>query len=572
MMKLKFHFFFIAFTNLLYAQKISSDSLKVYTYDDLETKFYNLNNSDQQKKSSSIASYYLKKAKTENKVNYIAEGYVLMHLNKPLDIGLKYLDSLNSVTKHLISNKYPTRIYLLKGNLYFYYDDQIKALENYILGLKYAREKKNVRQIRIAEISIANLNNYIGKHKEAAKTFRHYLYGENDLSQYEKQDLHLNLTSTYLDINKLDSANILIKQALGTYKLDNPHLYYKYLSLDGLLYLKKKNYKLAIDELEKSKDFFIKQSNELRLSYTLMYLGQAYEGAKQEQKAIENYTKIDSLVKKTNNTFPELRDVYTSLIDHYKKTNDKEKLLYYIDRFLKVDMILDDQYYFISKELPKKYDTPKLTKEKEEVINSLEKRKFIMNISLVVLILILLLLTFLYYKSKKKQKKYKKIAQDLISSVEKKDMVTSDTKTVESLPDAPNEIIEDESKTNKIISEDISSSILKELEIFETKELFLKKGITLSSLSKQIKTNTTYLSDVINTHKGKNFATYINDLRIDYALDKLVKDKKFRSYKLVVIAEELGYNNEQAFAIAFKRKTGTTLSIYLKEIEKTVAL
>ncbi|WP_139018759.1 helix-turn-helix domain-containing protein, partial [Elizabethkingia anophelis] len=165
--------------------------------------------------------------------------------------------------------------------------------------------------------------------------------------------------------------------------------------------------------------------------------------------------------------------------------------------------------------------------------------------------------------------KYKQIAQDLIHSIEKKNLTLIETKkTVSNISIQ----IENESKTNKIISEDISSSILKELEVFETKELFLKKGITLSSLAKQIKTNTTYLSDVINTHKGKNFATYLNDLRIDYALDKLVKDKKFRSYKLVVIAEELGYNNEQAFAIAFKRKTGTTLSIYIKEIERIGAL
>lgn len=54
---------------------------------------------------------------------------------------------------------------------------------------------------------------------------------------------------------------------------------------------------------------------------------------------------------------------------------------------------------------------------------------------------------------------------------------------------------------------------------------------------------------------------------IDYAIDKLLKDRKFRSYKLTVVAEELGYNNEQAFAVAFKKKTGTTFTIYIKEIE-----
>ncbi|WP_408612445.1 helix-turn-helix domain-containing protein [Chryseobacterium fluminis] len=82
-----------------------------------------------------------------------------------------------------------------------------------------------------------------------------------------------------------------------------------------------------------------------------------------------------------------------------------------------------------------------------------------------------------------------------------------------------------------------------------------------------MKINTFYLSEIIDTHKGKNFNSYLNDLRIDYVLERLVKDKKFRSYKLPAIAEEIGYNNVQAFAVAFKKKTGTTPAIYIKEIE-----
>ncbi|AYZ37225.1 helix-turn-helix domain-containing protein [Chryseobacterium indologenes] len=102
-----------------------------------------------------------------------------------------------------------------------------------------------------------------------------------------------------------------------------------------------------------------------------------------------------------------------------------------------------------------------------------------------------------------------------------------------------------------------------------SKNLFLKKGITLASLAKNIKTNTIYLSETIKTHKGKNFATYLNDLRINFALNRLIKDKKFQAYKVPVIAEELDYNNAEAFSLAFKKKMGTSLSIDTKEIEKS---
>ncbi|MEF9476542.1 hypothetical protein OWR28_01155 [Chryseobacterium sp. 1B4] len=106
----------------------------------------------------------------------------------------------------------------------------------------------------------------------------------------------------------------------------------------------------------------------------MLYLGESYLSSNEKDKAAENFVKIDSIIQKTNNTFPELRDVYTYLVDYYKEKRDKEKQLYYIERFLNVDKTLDSQFKYISRELPRKYDAPKLLKEKENIINDLEKR------------------------------------------------------------------------------------------------------------------------------------------------------------------------------------------------------
>lgn len=176
--------------------------------------------------------------------------------------------------------------------------------------------------------------------------------------------------------------------------------------------------------------------------------------------------------------------------------------------------------------------------------------------------LLLAILVIILYKVKKAEKKQRLIAQDLIKSIENNTL--KDDKELISEPEIiSKEIIE---PIVKAVPDNIVQNILGGLEKFEARESYLKKGITFNSLAKNIKTNTTYLSDVINSYKGKNFSTYLNDLRIDYALMKLVKDRNFRSYKLSVIAEEVGYNSEQAFSLAFKRKTGTTLSTYIKEI------
>ncbi|MCY1661030.1 helix-turn-helix domain-containing protein [Chryseobacterium sp. SL1] len=461
---------------------------------------------------------------------------------------------------------YPARIYLLRANLYFRNDHQKEALNNYILGLKYAKEKGNKRQIAFAEISIAYLNNYIGKHYEAAKKLRYYLYNAPYLNENELSDIHLNLTSTYLDIEKLDSAKVLIGEGLKSYKEENVYRYNQYLSLSGLYNLKIKHYKEAINNLIKSKEYFTKtDSDPLSINYATLYLAQSYAGMGLKEQALKNFLTIDSITKKNNSTFPELREVYPYIIEYYKEKGDKEKQLYYIDRFLKVDKQLDSRFRYVSRELPRRYDTPNLISEKAKIISELENRKITLYVSLCILVLILFIVIFLYYKS---EKKYKKIAQELLQSVYNNVNVQITKDIQEDISSHTVNFENTESKIIRVTSEDVAQSILKELDSFETKELFLQKGITLNSVSKRVKTNTRYLSEIINIYKGKNFATYLNDLRIDYAINRLATDRKFRSYKIPFIAEELGYNNEQAFALAFKKRTGTTLSIYLREIEE----
>jgi len=555
-----------------YSQNITfKDTLKRLNYLDLENKFYNLKNNERINDSKIIAQYYLKKAKFENNKDRIADGYVLMYYNQTESISLKYIDSIEIIKKNISNDIYPTRIYLLKGRL-FYDSDNIKlSLENFITALKYAKEKNNKRHIALAELYIAYLNNYIGKHQEAAQILQYYYDNDNYFNSSEQEHIRLNLADTYIDVGNLETALKLIQQGLINTKQQNEVVrYYRYLSLLGRYHLKIKKYKTAINTLERSKTYFIENNCDLYdVSYTMLYLGQSYSGVGQKENVIKNFGKIDSIVQKSNISFPELRYVYTYLIDYYKNAENKEKQLYFIERFLKVDQLLDSQFRYVSRELPKKYDTPNLLQQKEDIINDLENRKIVLYISLGFLIIILLILYYFYYKSKKTEAQHRKIAQDLINSIEVKNFETPEEKLpVVYIQKA--EKTETEDRAIKTTPEEITKSILKELDIFETKEFFLHKGITSASLAKNFKTNTTYLSEVINTHKGKNFAAYLNDLRIEYALKKLVVDKRFRSYKLSVIADELGYNNEQAFSLAFKKKTGTTLSIYIKEIEKQI--
>ncbi|MDQ8749969.1 helix-turn-helix domain-containing protein [Elizabethkingia miricola] len=564
-MKHLFLLLVLIFSNLFFSQSNITDSLKKFNYNELKEKFDDYYNNDKSLEAKRIAKYYLQKAKNEKNTLQIAEGYILIHFNEDFSTALKYIDSLGIITKNIKGSLYPARTYRLKGNLYYKNDDLKKALENYFISLNYAKQQNDEKQIMYVNLNIAYIDTYMGKNEEAAKIFKQY-YNSKLLSKVENNQTRINLINCYIELNKLDSANILIKEGINiSLPTKNKYNISQYSYLSGLSNLKQKKYELAISDLSKAYSYF-STIDDTNANYALYALGKSYDGQHDKEKAIQHFIKLDSNIQKTNNLFPELKEVYTYIINYYKEKDDKEKQLFYIDRFLKVNTKLDEQFKYLSTELHKKYEIPNLIHEKENIITDLKNRKITLWIFIgVILTSAFILITYFYFNLKKTEKKYRKIAQDLIKSLEEKEPIVSNSSNDVTKVSQPKTIIEN--KVGKSIPEDVIQFILRELDNFEKQDLFLKKGITLSSLSKQIKTNSSYLSDIINSYKGKNFATYLNDLRIDYAIDKLLKDRKFRSYKLTVVAEELGYNNEQAFATAFKKKTGTTFTIYIKEIE-----
>lgn len=127
-------------------------------------------------------------------------------------------------------------------------------------------------------------------------------------------------------------------------------------------------------------------------------------------------------------------------------------------------------------------------------------------------------------------------------------------------------------KTDKNTSHELSidpaivNTILTNLNAFEQENGFLNPKITLHAFAKKLQTNTKYLSKVINTHKLKSFRNYINDLRIQYSVEKLEKNGNFRNYTVKAMARETGFSNRESFSKAFQKNTGTTVSEFVKQL------
>lgn len=80
----------------------------------------------------------------------------------------------------------------------------------------------------------------MGKNEEAAKIFKQY-YNSKLLSAVENNQTRINLINCYIELNKLDSANILIKEGINvSLPTKNKYNISQYSYLSGLSNLKQK--------------------------------------------------------------------------------------------------------------------------------------------------------------------------------------------------------------------------------------------------------------------------------------------------------------------------------------------
>lgn len=98
--------------------------------------------------------------------------------------------------------------------------------------------------------------------------------------------------------------------------------------------------------------------------------------------------------------------------------------------------------------------------------------------------------------------------------------------------------------------------------------------MSLPLLASQLNTNTKYLSKILSDYKQKNFNFYVNELRINYIINKLKTDPQYLNFKVSYLAEECGFASHNSFTFAFKKHIGMspiTFIDFIKEDKKNNA-
>jgi len=540
----------------------SQDTLAKYSYlelddlihssisDSIETKIY--------------LNYYKNKAIKERNNYEIAlyyKNYVFLNKNdhriKIIDSALHYAYKTND--KKLIGQTYST-----KGVVYYNLKDYQKALENYLKAYSYIQQTDHLYSNFRLKYQIAVIKNYLGYYQEAEALFKECInYFAQEPTKYNMQRGYISslegLAWSLTKTNRLTESNKILKDAFKFIQLTKaPELDAHYnIFKQGINDYFLGNYDQAIQKIEEKLPYLYQNEDVAWVTIGKFYLGKCYWVKNQKDKSLEYLKKVHDVFDTQNYTHPDVRESYELLIEYYKSIDDKDNQIKYIEQLVKVDSVYNQNHKYLVKQIHKEYETQELLTKKRELEASLyvQKNRIILVSSIAGFILTISLIFHAIQRKKSKQIALKLIHQNEKIQETKDKEITQDKNSI---------------KTQQLIKDDTTQKLLRKLQDFENKQKFRKPDISLEKLAKELETNTTYLSTIVNTYKSQKFNDYINGLRISYFIDEMVNnpDCEYYRFSLEAISKDLGFISSTAFSKAFNKHTQTSPSVFIKNLRE----
>ncbi|WP_211518742.1 AraC family transcriptional regulator [Flavobacterium humi] len=547
--------------NLIFSQDLKKipDTLKKCSFLDLQNKI--AKHKFNYKNNNVYANTYLLKAKGENNIEEIIYGYSSMgDVSNNFELDLKYSDSAINMAKSKMP-KTLSYLYYVRGHIYYNQKMLKNALNYFLIARKHSTGMSKDLNNSI-DHSIGLIKNTQGDYEEAITIYKkcEEVARVNNYSNYLYYIL--GLSELYNKVDKIDLAEEYINKGISLKNKDiSGYYYYPYfISNRGKNYFKRKQYQKAIRHLYSQLKIIQKNNDYSNYAENCFYIGECYYQLNQDKKAISYYKKVDSIFEAKNDIYPLTIKTYERLIDYYKKNKDYKNVIFYSDQFIKADKVLYDNYKYISNKIARTYDIQEIITSKQAVISSLKNDRMTSGITIILLGSAIVVLGYILYLNKKRtEKKLQK--QERLFNIYKAE------REQQLLAQTSSPIIEEKSskKASMLpIDENVVAQILSSLKQFEKERWYLRKEYTVEMLATEFKTNSHYLSKIINEIKGIRFTQYINSLRIEYLLEKLETDKKYMHYTIQALSEFCGYNSVQTFTRAFTLHTKMKPSDFLK--------
>lgn len=538
-------------TSTIFAQEMPEDASSEEIFDFIIQHKYS--NPELAKKYAKIL---VAKSKREQDSIQLFNGYAqcckIANIEGNYEKAIQLCDSAIVTAKALKNQHFLVEGYLTKGNAITYLGDNKKALKNFLIALDISKQIKAIEFEIVTQANIAKIKRRMGFYEEALSIYKKNVVIAEE-NNFDKKMILINsymgVGGTFLRLKQPDStlkySEIGLQKSLAIN--DDEGVSYFYIDI-GIANFIKGNFDNAISYLKKAEKITIGLNNQKRLTEIYYYIGKSYFELQKYDEAISFLQKTEAIVNEKNqkksDSFnpPELLGTYLTLSKAYEHIDKRNLYLEYTTKYLELKDANEDNDIEVIKEL---YETAQKENDNLTSLASQLQNRLIYVILFSVFLVALCGYFIWKFLSAKKQNKV--IFEQLVANIEAKKI--------------------EKPKSEFKIEDKKVAEILDRLEKLEASLFFLNSNCTLQSLAKKVKTNTNYLSKVISKYKHKKFYEYLNDLRIQYVLQRLKEDSKFRNYSIKHIAEEIGYKSTNSFTKYFKAHTKLYPSYYIKNLE-----
>jgi AraC-like DNA-binding protein len=495
-------------------------------------------------------------------------------------LAFKYLDKMPESRDKIRLKSY---LYNYGGLTEYRRGNFSKALENYQQGIKLSVQLDDIIQVVKFKGNIAFVNEAVGNYQLAIKNLRQLdaVVDQNE-NLYTKEQFNTIKSNNNITLGGSYESSYM-KNQNKKYLLDSAEYFYKKtISYSQNIPLNKIAAKASLGNVYNLKGdfknaektyydiiFIAKQNNIKRGLIVANYnLGNLYYETKKYSKALVFLNRVDS-ISRANNSKDEnflKANYYLAKIYNIKK---EPELAYkyskiYLDNYEKSEAKLSNE----ALEVNYKLGTGDLSDEMLNIQKKFENEVLLNKALKVFYVLLVIGIVFLLIKNirdkNKAHKKMNALIEEFKANLEKKNEPQPEVVFV--LEPEESESLLKKENVNLSIDEAKENKIVEKLLALENKLEYLNADFTLPYVAKKIKTNTTYLSYVVNKRFGKSFGEYSNELKINYVINEMITNHMYRKYSTQAIAESVGFKNAVSFAKSFRKRTGVSPAQFASNI------
>ena len=366
-----------------------------------------------------------------------------------------------------------------------------------------------------------------------------------------------NVGNIELENGKTDSAFYFLGKALQISKQCNNLFYLDHiLGNTALLYQKEKQHDSSLYYFHLSLDEAKKNNKIENIAEALSAISKLYLEINKTDSALF-YINLSNTIAGENNLLAILAKNHLILS---KIEESKGHITSAFEQFKKYvnlrDSILNVGTFSEINQLQRFYETSKTNEQIEQLIieqrvkeQTIRYQNIIQLILLIVLLLVSGVAVFIFLQKRRLNTAYNVLFEKNMEIIDLQQNSSEKYKT---------------STLSNDMQEELLNRILK---VMEDTSIICDTDFSLDKLAELVQSNSTYISQVINSALKKSFRSFLNSYRIHEA-QRLFASSDTVKYTIEFVALKVGFKSRRAFGVIFKEVTGVTPSFYLQSLQK----